>query len=37
MGMNIVESSENDDIGHIIYEASEVAEERNNSNNNRFS
>src|SRR5215212_6003049 len=38
MGMNIVESSENDDIGHIINEASEVAEERNNSNNNnRFS
>src|SRR5215204_4464449 len=37
MDMNIVESSENDDIGHIINEASEVAEERNNSNNNRFS
>jgi hypothetical protein len=37
MGMNIIESSENDDIGHIINEASEVAEERNNSNNNRFS
>ena len=37
IGMNIVELSENDDIGHIINEASEVAEERNNSNNNRFS
>jgi len=37
IGMNIVELSENDDIGHIINEASEVAEERNNSNNNRSS
>ena len=38
IGMNIVELSENDDIGHIINEASEVAEEHNNSNNNnRFS
>jgi division protein CdvB (Snf7/Vps24/ESCRT-III family) len=38
IGMNIAELSENDDIGHIINEASEVAEERNNSNNNnRFS
>jgi division protein CdvB (Snf7/Vps24/ESCRT-III family) len=39
IGMNIAELSENDDIGHIINEASEVAEEHNNSNNNnnRFS
>jgi division protein CdvB (Snf7/Vps24/ESCRT-III family) len=37
IGMNIVELSENDDIGHIINEASEVAEKYNNSNNNRFS
>jgi division protein CdvB (Snf7/Vps24/ESCRT-III family) len=38
IGMNIAELSENDDIGHIINEASEVAEERNNrNNNNRFS
>ena len=38
IGMNIVELSENNDIGHIINEASEVAEEHNNSNNNnRFS
>jgi division protein CdvB (Snf7/Vps24/ESCRT-III family) len=38
IGMNIAELSENDDIGHIINEASEAAEERNNSNNNnRFS
>ena len=37
IGMNIVELSENDDIGHIINEASEVAEKCNNSNNNRFS
>ena len=33
IGMNIVELSENDDIGHIINEASDVAEECNNSNN----
>src|ERR671914_2283535 len=39
IGMNIVELSENDDIGHIINEASEVAEKCNNgnNNNNRFS
>jgi len=37
IGMNIGELSEKDDIGHIINEASEVAEELNNSNNNRFS
>src|ERR671911_2715226 len=37
IGTNIVELSENDDIGHIINEASEVAEKCNNSNNNRFS
>jgi division protein CdvB (Snf7/Vps24/ESCRT-III family) len=38
IGMNIAELSENDDIGHIINEASEVAEELNNrNNNNRFS
>jgi division protein CdvB (Snf7/Vps24/ESCRT-III family) len=38
IGMNIAELSENDDIAHIINEASEVAEERNNrNNNNRFS
>lgn len=37
IGMNIVELSENNDIGHIINEASEVAEKRNNGNNNRFS
>ena len=37
IGMNIVELSENNDIGHIINEASEVAEKCNNSNNNRFS
>ena len=36
MGMNIVELSENDDIGHIINEASDVAEECNNSNNKDF-
>jgi division protein CdvB (Snf7/Vps24/ESCRT-III family) len=35
--MNIVELSENDDIGHIINEASEAAEKCNNSNNNRSS
>ena len=37
IGMNIVELSENNDIGHIINEASEVAEKCNNGNNNRFS
>ena len=37
IGMNIGELSEKDDIGHIINEASEVAEELNNNNNNRFS
>src|ERR671920_2580337 len=37
IGMNIGELSEKDDIGHIINEASEVAEKCNNSNNNRFS
>jgi division protein CdvB (Snf7/Vps24/ESCRT-III family) len=38
IGMNIGELSEKDDIGHIINEASEVAEELNNSyNDNRFS
>jgi division protein CdvB (Snf7/Vps24/ESCRT-III family) len=37
IGTNIVELSENDDIGHIINEASEIAEKCNNSNNNRFS
>jgi len=38
IGMNIGKLSEKDDISHIINEASEVAEELNNSNNNnRFS
>ena len=37
IGMNIVELSENNDIGHIINEASEVAKKCNNGNNNRFS
>ena len=37
IGMNIVELSENNDIGHIINEASEVAEKCNKGNNNRFS
>ena len=36
IGMNIVELSENDDIGHIINEASDVAEECNNSNNKDY-
>lgn len=36
IGMNIVELSENNDIGHIINEASDVAEERNNSNNKDY-
>lgn len=36
IGMNIAELSENDDIGHIINEASDVAEERNNSNNKDY-
>ena len=31
IGMNIVELSENDDIGHIINKASEIAEKCNNS------
>lgn len=36
IGMNIAELSENDDIGHIINEASDVAEECNNSNNKDY-
>ena len=36
IGMNIVELSENNDIGHIINEASEVAEKCNNGNNTDF-